>query len=168
LRPGYGGNWDKQTPTDQCYPYRRVNGAWPYLAKDVERETTLAQFSRTGRAEKGGAVLTVDSDRMACVEFEPVSGTFVGYTPLPDATTWKFEVPGGITIEPDGKVGLLRVTVCARENRLVVDHAVRPGESPDGMARELQVKGMNRPGILLNGSQAALGSDGRTALTMPR
>ena len=58
--PGYAGDWDKQIPTDQCFPYRRVNGAWPYLSKDVERDTTLAQFNRTGRIEKGGAVLTVE------------------------------------------------------------------------------------------------------------
>ena len=168
FKPGYSGNWDKQTPTDQCFPYRRVNGAWPYLAKDVERETTLAQFSRTGRAEKGGAVLKVDSSRMACVEFEPVSGTFVGYTPLPDATAWRFEAPGRIVIEADGKVGLLRVTVCPKENRLAIEHAFRPGEATDRLAAKLQVKGMNRPRILLNGSQVALGSDGCIALTNSR
>jgi hypothetical protein len=168
FKPGYSGNWDKQTPTDQCFPYRRVNGAWPYLAKDVERETTLAQFSRTGRAEKGGAVLTVESGRMGCVEVEPVSGTFVGYTPLPDATRWKFEVPGGITIEPDGKVGLLRVTVCARENRLVVDHALRPGEPTTGMATALRLRGMESPKVLLNGRAASLAEDGHVSLLAPR
>jgi hypothetical protein len=164
FKPGYSGNWDKQTPTDQCFPYRRVNGAWPYLAKDVERETTLAQFSRTGRAEKGGAVLTVDSGRMACVEVEPVSGTFVGYTPLPDATAWKFDVPGGITVEPEGKVGLMRVTVCPRENRLVVDHVLRPGESLTGTATALRLRGMDKPKVLLNGRTASVAADGRVAL----
>jgi len=167
FKPGYTGNWDKQTPTDQCFPYRRVNGAWPYLAKDVERETTLAQFSRTGRVEKGGAVLTVEPGRMGCVEFEPVSGTFVGYTPLPDATAWKLEVPGGITVEPDGKVGLLRVTICRRENRLVVDHALRPGEPTAGMAAALRLRGMDKPKILVNGRSASLTSDGLIALDKP-
>ena len=65
---------------------------------------------------------------MACVEFEPVSGTFVGYAPLPDATAWKFSVPGGITIEPDGKVGLLRVTVCPKDNRLSATLRAFPGD----------------------------------------
>ena len=167
FKPGYGGNWDKQTPTDQCFPYRRVNGAWPYLAKDIERETTLAQFSRTGRAEKGGAVLTVDSGRMACVECEPVSGTFVGYTPLPDATTWKFEVPGGIAIEPDGKVGLLRVKVSPRENRLTVEHALRPGEPVTGMATTLRMIGMDKPKVHVNGQPASVTSDGRITLGKP-
>jgi hypothetical protein len=167
FKPGYTGNWDKQAPTDQCFPYRRVNGAWPYLAKDVERETTLAQFSRTGRAEKSGAVLTVESGRMGCVEVEPVSGTFVGYTPLPDATAWKFQVPGGIVIEPDGKIGMLRVTVCPRENRLVVDHAIRPGESLAGMATALRLRGMDGPKVLLNGRAASVGADGRVALVKP-
>lgn len=107
FKPGYTGDWDKHTPTDQCFPYRRVNGAWPYLARDIERETTLGQMSRTGRAERGGAVLTVEPGRMAVVEVDPVGGAFIAYTPLPDATTWKLELPGGVAVEAEGKVGML-------------------------------------------------------------
>lgn len=158
--PGYTGDWDKQIPTDQCFPYRRVNGAWPYLSKDVERDTTLAQFSRTGRIEKAGAVLTVEPGRMGCVEFEPISGTFVGYTPLPDATDWRFTVPGGIMIEPDGRVGMLRVTVCPRDNSVIVDHALRPGEPIGGLATALRVRGMEKPTVILNGRETILSADG--------
>ena len=49
FRPSYTGNREKQTATDQCFPYRRVNGAWPYLAKDVERDSTLRSAARVGR-----------------------------------------------------------------------------------------------------------------------
>jgi len=168
FKPGYTGDWDRQTPTDQCFVYRRVNGAWPYLAKDIERDTTLGQMSRTGRAEKGGAVLTVEPGRMACVEFEPVSGAFVGYTPLPDATSWKFQAAGGIEIEADGKVGLLRVTVWPKENRLRVEHARRPGESPVGLAGTLRIRGMNRPQVELNQWPAQVDAEGRLALITPR
>jgi hypothetical protein len=164
LKPGYTGDWDKLTATDQCFPYRRVNGAWPYLAKDIERDTTLGQMSRTGRAEKGGAVLTVEPGRMACVEFEPVSGAFVGYTPLPDATSWKLELPGGISLEPEGKVGMLRVTVWPKANRLHVEHARRPGESTAGMASFLRLRGLNRPHGQLNQQPVQIGPDGRLAL----
>jgi hypothetical protein len=167
FKPGYTGDWDRQTPTDQCFVYRRVNGDWPYLAKDVERDSTLTQISRTGRVEKGGAVLSVEPGRMACIEFEPVSGAFVGHTPLPDATTWKLEMPGGILIEPDGKVGLLRVTVWPKENRLRVEHARRPGESPTDLAGTLQIRGMNRPQVELNQRPAQVGADGRLALITP-
>jgi hypothetical protein len=141
-----------------------VNGAWPYLAKDIERDSTLAQFSRKGRAEKGGAVLTVEPGRMACVEFEPVSGTFVGCTPLPDATTWKLELPGGIVIEPDGKVGMLRVTVWPKENRLAIEHALRPGEPMASAASTLRVHGMDRPKITANGLPLSMTADNRIAL----
>ena len=103
---------------------------------------------------------------MACVEFEPVSGTFVGYTPLPDATTWKFEVPGGITIEPDGKVGLLRVTVCPRENRLWRNMPAS-WRVVAGMATALRLRGMDKPKVLVNGQSASLISDGRIALANP-
>jgi len=166
--PGYTGDWDRKTPTDKCFVYRRVNGAWPYLPKGVERDTTLSQISRTGRIEKGGAVLTVEPGRMACVDFEPVTGTFVGYTPLPDASTWKFEVPGGITIEPDGKVGLLRVTVHPRENQVVVDQAHRPGDTTAGLAKSLRVRGMDRPKTILNGRPEDLGAGGQLKLVADR
>lgn len=164
FRPGYTGNWDKQTPTDECFPYRRVNGAWPYLAKDVERETTLAQFSRTGRAEKSGAVLSVDPGRMACVEVEPVTGIYVGYTPLPDPTAWRLSLPGGIAVEPEGKVGMLRVTVFPRENRLSVEHAARPGETGKATATRIRVRGMPAPSVLPNGKSTVVDQDGCFAL----
>jgi hypothetical protein len=164
FRPGYTGDWDRQTPTDQCFSYRRVNGAWPYLAKDIERDTTLGQMSRSGRAEKAGAVLTVEPGRMACVECEPLSGTFVGYTPLPDTTLWTLTVPGGITVEPEGKVGLLRVAVCPRENRLSVEHAVRPGHTGSPLATRMRVRGMTAPSVFLNGKPTSLASDGCFAL----
>ena len=164
FKPGYTGDWDHPTPTDQCFPYRRVNGAWPYLAKDVERETTLAQFSRTGRAENNGAVLVVEPGRMACVEFDPPSGSSVGYTPLPDPTAFRFSVPGGITIEPDGKVGLLRVRVCPGQNRLALEHAARPGDRSAALATRIRVQGMLGAEILLNGKPVSLAPDGYIAL----
>jgi hypothetical protein len=156
FKPGYTGDWDKQTPTDQCFPYRRVNGAWPYLAPHVERETTLGQISRAGRVLRGGATLTVEAGRMACVEFEPVSGVFVGYTPLPDPTSWKLELPGGIVVEPNGKVGMLRVTARPGENRLAIEYATRPGSSSEGMATVLRVTGLDRPTATLNGQVSPL------------
>ncbi len=164
FKPGYTGDWDRQTPTDECFPYRRVNGVWPYLAKDVERDTTLSQISRTGRVEKGGAVLTVEPGRMACVEFEPVSGTFVGYTPLPDATKWKLEVPGGITIESEGNVGMLRVMVNPAARRVAIEHALRPGESAVGMAENLHLSGLSGVAVEVNGHPATVGADGRVNL----
>jgi hypothetical protein len=167
FKPGYTGDWDKQTPTDQCFPYRRVNGAWPYPAQGIERDGTLSQISRTGRAEKGGATLTVGPGRMACVEFEPLSGTRVGFTPLPDATDWKFELPGGIVCEPDGKVGMLRVTVNPAAKRLAIEHALRPGEATTGMASTLRVRGMKVSDVLLNGHTATMSPDGVIQLMNP-
>ena len=164
FKPGYTGDWDRHTPTDQCFSYRRVNGAWPYLAKDIERETTLGKMSRAGRVEKCGAVLTVEPGRMACLEFEPVSGTFVAYTPLPNSTSWKLELPGGIAIEPNGKVGMLRVTICPKESRLAVDYAVRPGETDGASATRIQVRGVTSPSVLVNRKSTSLKADGWIAL----
>ncbi len=80
-RPGYRGG-----PTDQCFPVRKVNGQWPYLPKDMERETSLSVMGRSGKLEKNGALLVGEPGRMAYLETDPVSGTTVGYNPLPAPT----------------------------------------------------------------------------------
>jgi len=155
--PGYTGDWDHQTPTDQCFPHRRVNGAWPYLPQDVERDTTLAQISRTGRIAKGGAVLNVEPGHMGCVEFEPLSGTFVAYTPLPDATEWKLTLPGDIIIESDGKVGMLRALARPSTGTLDVSFAATPGESGAELRRLLHITNWpNLQRVTVNGKQAAV------------
>jgi hypothetical protein len=158
--PGYTGNGERQVPTDQCFLYRRVNGKFPYLPKDIERDTTLAQFGRTGRIEKGGAVLTVAPGRMGCVEWEPQSGVFVAYTPLPDATPWKFVVPGGISLEVEGNVGMFRATVIPRENRIRIDHVLRPGDSSSLWAKSIRIRGLTKPQVSLNGKEVSVGKDG--------
>jgi len=51
----------------------------------------LGSVQTNRRSAKGGGA---DVERAGgCVEIESQSGTFVGYTPLPDASSWKFEVP---------------------------------------------------------------------------
>jgi hypothetical protein len=101
---------------------------------------------------------------MACVDFDPVGGAFVGCTPLPDATSWKLELPGGISLEPDGKIGMFRATVRPRENRVAIEHALRPGESTAGMAGSLRITGLRGVALLLNGQPATLNAEGQGAL----
>ena len=36
----------------KAVPYRRINGAWPYLPPGIDRDTTLSQQGTTGRLEK--------------------------------------------------------------------------------------------------------------------
>lgn len=159
FKPEYAGDWDHQTPTDQCFPYRRVNGAWPYLPKGVERETTLAQMSRTGRAQKSECALTVQPGIMACVDTDPVGGVYVGFTPLPDPTDWEFAPIGNIRIKSEGKVGMLRVTVIPKEESIHVEHVLRPGEPTAGMATTLIVEGMRPAKVRVNNRDAIVNSN---------
>jgi hypothetical protein len=149
-RPAYRGG-----PTDQCFPVRRVNGQWPYLAKDMERETSLAVMGRSGKLEKNGAVLTCEPGRMAYIETDPITGTTVGYNPLPDPTAWALRAAGGATVQANGKVGLLRVAVCPKLNRAWVDHAFTPEMREKGkgtLATALSISGLGgTPVVVFNG-----------------
>ncbi len=139
----------------KALPYRRVNGRWPYLAEGLDRDTTLSQQGRGGRLEKLGAVLTTDPNRVAILQAEPVSGTFTGTSPLPEPASFRLSVPGGVTLEAGGKVGMFRAAVRAKEGRLWIDHAVLPGSGEGVDAETVRVTGLaDRPAVVLNGAPA--------------
>ena len=152
-RPDYTGEWERRTPTDQCFPYRRVNGQWPYLPAGIDRDSTLAQQGTTGRLQKGGAVLRSERGRMAYVQTEPTSKTVAGWNPFPDPTLWSLAAPGGLRVEADGKVGMLRAVIRAADNRVDIDHGFRPEDMQrDDLASALLVFGAGEmPMVTLNG-----------------
>jgi hypothetical protein len=172
FRPDYQVWRGKAVPTDQCFAYRRVNGEWPYLPDGIVRDSNLTVQGTTGRLEKNGAVLRSEYGRMSYLQTEPVTGTVCGWNPLPDATIWALELPGGAAVRSDGRVGMLRVAAHEEENRYVVDH-VRKGEPPVGTARALLFFGLDEaPGVELNGQayprqlpEAEVGGD--TAYVLP-
>ena len=140
--------------TPQFFAYRRVNGKWPYLADGLDRDTTLTQQGRTGRLEKNGAVLTCEKGRMAYLQTEPVTGTYVGWNPLPDPTFWSLAVPGGIRVQADGKLSIARIALRPKENRLWVDSARRKDQTQAYMASALLVSGLRRrPVVERNGKR---------------
>lgn len=159
-------------PTPGLFAYRRVNGQWPYLAPGLDRDTTLTQQGRTGRLEKNGAVLTTEPGRMAYLQTEPITGTYAGFNPLPDPTLWTLEVPGGVSVSADGRLGLARITVRPRENRLWLDYAVRDDQKTPDMATVLVVRGLRpRPALERNGQPCRdarnLTLEGKPALVIP-
>ena len=171
-RPGYKGDWNHKVPTDQVFPYRRVNGRWPYLPKGIDRDSTLTVQGNRGRLEKNGAVLTCEPGKMAYVQTEPRSGTYAGFNPFPDPTHWTFAVPGGVVVRADGKLSIARIVVRPKERRLWVDYAVRDDQQGDDMARALVVSGLNgEPTVDLNGKRLAklpaVTIDGRKATIIP-
>ncbi len=152
----YGGG-----ATPNLFTYRRVNGAWPYLAPGLDRDTTLTQQGRTGQLKKNGAVLTTEAGRMAYLQTEPTTGTYAGFNPLPDPTLWSLQAPGGVTVSADGRLGLARVVVRPKENRVWVDYAVREDQHTPDMATALVVYGLEEnPSVERNGQPC---TDGRSA-----
>ncbi len=179
-QPGYGGDWDRRVPTDQCFPYRRVNGVWPYLADGVERDTTLSQISRTGRLEKNGATLVTQRGTMAYLLTEPVTGSYIAMNPFPEPAGFALTLPrpagagqaGSVSVKTDGRLGLVRIIVQPQQNRLTVDHAVQSGEDSADLATALFVFGLpSAPGVLLNGQPLTkierVTLDGQTAYVIP-
>jgi hypothetical protein len=145
LELGVFTTYKESETLDKCFAYRRVNGAWPYLPEGVERDTPIAQQSRTGRIEKNGAVLVCEKGRMAYVQADPASGTYAGYNPLPDPTWWSFAAPGGQKVEADGKVGLAHVILRPKEGKVWIDYATRPGSDSPDLATAIVLEGFQRP-----------------------
>ena len=159
--------------TPGFFAYRRVNGEWPYLPAGIDRNSTLSQQGTTGRLEKNGAVLRVEQGKMAYLLTEPQSGSFVAWNPLPDPTVWSLAVPGGVTVEADGKLSIARVEVQPRENRLLIDYAVRENQKRRYMATALLVSGFERaPAVTRNGQELdipfpTVDIGGKTAYAIP-
>src|SRR5262249_13638206 len=84
--------------------------------------------------EKLDAVLQGEQGRMKFIQVEPQSGTFIGWNPLPDLAKFSFQIPGGINIRSDGKIGLARVEVNPRQNKVIVSYAWREGQDQDPAA----------------------------------
>ncbi|MBS3762338.1 MAG: hypothetical protein KGZ25_03430 [Planctomycetes bacterium] len=153
MEAGVKTDYKKGGASPKCWAYRRVNEKWPYLAEDMDRDTTLTQQGRCARLEKQGAVLVTDPERMAYLQAEPVSGTYCGWNPLPDMTMYRLVTPEGIRLETDGRTGLTRVIVQPKNRRIELDHALKSGQSNRGdLAKALMVFGMEgQPTVFRNG-----------------
>jgi hypothetical protein len=152
FRPGYTGDWNEHVPTDQCFPYRRVNGVWPYLPDGIDRDTTLTIQGRTGCLEKNGAVLTSEAGKTAYIQTVPNAGVYAAFNPFPDPMVMLFSVPGGVTVAADGKLSIIRIGVAPGEGRVLIDYARRDDQKGEGMATALIVSGLGeRRYITLNG-----------------
>ncbi len=143
----------------KMFRYRTVNGKPAYLPNGIERDTPLVQQGSTGRLEKNGAVLVSDPGRMAYLQTEPTSGTFVAYSILPEpSASWEFTVPGGMAITADGRAGLMRLLVRPDENRIQVDDTGAPDATAAFMATALLVRGAAKaPTVVRNGKDVTAG-----------
>ncbi len=172
MEVGYVPTW-ADGPTAAQFPYRRVNGGWPWPPDGIDRNTTLTQQGSNGKLEKGGAILTCEPGRMAYLQTEPISGTFCGWNPLPDPTFWQMALPGGVRAEADGRVSILRVEIQPAQKCLKVDYAVKEEQVSEDMATSLLVFGMPADSsISFNGAPLAAKPEtadfgGEKALVIP-
>ena len=140
---------------ERAIPYRRLNGAWPYLPAGLERDTTWAQQGTTGRLEKAGAVLVGEPGRKAYLIADPLTGAVIGYNPLPDPQPFALAMRDGVTISADGKVGLLRVEYRPWEKAFDMSYALKPGQDGADMAGSFTISGLaEAPSVTLNGRPA--------------
>ena len=142
---------------ERAIPYRRLNGAWPYLPAGLERDTSWAQQGTSGRLEKAGAVLVTEPGRKAYLIADPLTdgrGAVVGYNPLPDLQAFSLTARDGVTFRADGKVGLLRVEYRPWEKACDISHALKPGQDGDA-AKSFTISGLAEPPrVTLNGRPA--------------
>ena len=158
----------------KAIPYRRINGKDPYLPAGIDRDTTLTQQGTTGHLEKNGAVLEMEPGRTGYLITEPVTGTSVGYNPLPDLSAWTMRVPGNVEVRADGKLGLARVAVRGATGQFWVDQAYKTEQTSEpGLARHLLVFGLAKPPVVtLNGKRTErpaqlINVEGRPAYAIP-
>ncbi len=157
FKPGYQVYSGEQTrPTTECFTHRTVNGQWPYLSAQIDRDSNLTQQGTVGRLTKNGAVLIGEPGRMAYLQTEPITGTYAGFNPLPDPAFFSLEVPGGVRVTADGRVGLLRCIVRPKEGKVWIDYGVKPDQQTADMATALLVFGLkDAPTVELNGAPLA-------------
>lgn len=140
---------------ERAIPYRRLNGAWPYLPPGLERDTGWAQQGTGGRLEKAGAVLITEPGRKAYLIADPLSGAVVGYNPLPDPQSFTLTARDGVTLRADGKVGLLRVEYRPWDKTCDIAHTPKPGQDGPDMAKSFTISGLAEPPrVTLNGRPA--------------
>jgi hypothetical protein len=147
---------------ERAIPYRRLNGAWPYLPAGVERDTSWAQQRTNGRLEKNGAVLTTEPGRKAYLMADPLSGAVVAYNPLPDSQAFSLATRDGVSLRADGKVGLLRVEYRPWAHEWDISHALKPGQDGTETAKSLTILGLaTPPKVILNGRPVNVRADGQ-------
>jgi hypothetical protein len=137
---------------EKAIPYRRLNGAWPYLPPGIDRDSFWAQQGTTGRLEKAGAVLTTEAGRKAYLISDPASGATVAYNPLPDPQGFALATRDGAAFRADGKVGLMRLEYRPWAREIEIDHAPKPGQ--DGLASTITISGLaGAPKVTVNGQR---------------
>ncbi|MBS3762340.1 MAG: hypothetical protein KGZ25_03440, partial [Planctomycetes bacterium] len=134
--------------------YLRVNGEEAYLKPGIIRESPWSILGRTGRLEKNGAVLESDSRYRTYLLCDPKSGVASAYNPVPDPKFMRLMMPDGQMVSANGRLGLTRITVDPRNERVKVRYALKDKQKGHSdMASALMLSGFDeKPDVTLNGA----------------
>ncbi len=147
--------WHHPLPASDVFAYRRVNGVFPGLPDGLQLDSPLAQMGRLPRLEKAGAVLETAAGQPALLRVEPVTGTYEGVNPFVDPTPFQLSTPEGVVVRSEGLLGMARIAVRPREQRLWVDYQLPPPEGVPAL-EQLQADGGDRIAQMLQDVGAAL------------
>jgi hypothetical protein len=76
----------------------------------------------------------------------------IAYNPLPDPQSWTLTTRDGARFFADGKLGLLRLEYRPWSHEVVIDHALKPDQAGEGVAKRLSIAGLPAaPRVILNG-----------------
>jgi len=122
-------------PASKVIAYARVNGKDPYPRLGIQRDCPLGQMGKTGRLERGGAVLKTMPGQTALLKVEPVSGTYTAINPFIEPVPLELTVPGGVVVRSERPFGCGRVVVCPKKDTIWVDYRLPPPEGEPGVVR---------------------------------
>ena len=116
-------------------------------------------------------MLVTEAGRKAYLLANPLSGAVVGYNPLPDPQPFALTTRDGLTLQADGKVGLLRVEYRPWAREIDIDHTPKPDQTSEAMARNFLLSGLaEAPRVTVNGRPVdarRIGQDFHIALGPP-
>lgn len=136
---------------NRIFPTRTVNGLWPYLAPNLDRDSTYSQMGRAPVLEKKGRRLHTTDGHMAYLEVVEEGEVTAAYNPMPGPTPMRLEFPDGSSIQGDGRMVMSRLVYHGDENRLEIRYPDFASHE-EGMARALQLRNFKaQPTATLNG-----------------
>ncbi|MEI6519544.1 MAG: hypothetical protein WCO98_05845 [bacterium] len=154
LAMGVFTTYKESETLDKLYTYQTVNGKDAYLPTGVERDSPFNIQSRTGNLVKGDAILHCTAGQLAVLQNEPVSGTVFAANPLAELNNFSLQMPKGVEVTADGKLGISFITVQPKQNTVTIDTGFIEKQAEDkDAAQTILIFGMDKKTVItMNGN----------------
>jgi hypothetical protein len=128
-----------------------INGASPYLPSGILRDSTTTILGSASRFEKGGATLRQDAAARGLLQALPEQNVYVFSNPDDYPRYQRLDLPGGVSLRADGRVGIHTTLVNIAAGRIDIDYATYRDQDGPEMASGFFVSGLSaKPTVLLN------------------